>query len=46
MNDYDNDAKYAFLKIRRIQKYEYAFPKYDWTKGKYASKVQGRDLVS
>ena len=34
--DYDKYAKYAFLKIRRIKKYEYAFPKYAWTKGRYA----------
>ena len=31
-NDYD---KYAFLKIRHIQKYIYAFQKYDWQEVKY-----------
>ena len=29
-------AEIQFHKICRIQKYEYAFPKYEWKKGKYA----------
>ena len=28
--------KYVFEKYDLYQKYEYVFPKYDWSKGKYA----------
>ena len=33
---YEKYDKFAFPKYVIFQKYEYAFPKYDWPKGKYA----------